>query len=98
MASTGFGFVMMLFSAFLTFKIKKLNSIPRVNIGEAIGKTGRAYTNIPAKGEGVGQVEITIGGKQQIMQASSVDEAIKSFDGVSVVSIDDSGNLLVKKS
>lgn len=95
--ATGFGFIMMLFSSFLTFKIKKLNSTPEVNIKETIGKMGRAYTNIPERGEGIGQVEITVGGKQQILQASSIAEAINSFDNIKVVDIDDSGDLIVQK-
>ncbi|ATH09115.1 hypothetical protein BIY24_14530 [Halobacteriovorax marinus] len=97
-AAALFGVIMMLFSSFITFKIKKFNSIPKVDIKEAVGKVGRAYTNIPSKGQGVGQVEVTVGNKQQILQASSVDEAINSFDGIVVVQVDDSGNLLVKKS
>ncbi|EPZ51780.1 hypothetical protein M902_1810 [Bacteriovorax sp. BAL6_X] len=93
-----FGFVMMLFSSFITFQIKKFNNIPKVNIKEAIGRTGRAYTNIPAKGEGIGQVEITIGNKQQILQASSKGEAINAFESIKVHYVDDSGNLIVKKA
>lgn len=97
-ASVLFGFLMMLFSSFLTFKIKKLNSIPKVNLNSAIGKMATAYTNIPAKGEGIGQVKIILDGKQQILQAMSTSEKIDSFTGVLVEGIDDSGNLLVKKS
>ena len=98
LAAVFFGFLMMLFSSFLTFKIKKFNSVTKVNLKDAVGSTGRAYTNVPAKGKGIGQVEVTVGGKQQILQASSADEAIKSFDSVKVVDVDDSGNLIIKKS
>lgn len=98
LSASVFGFAMMFFSAILTFKIKKLNAIPTINIKEALGKSGRAYTNIPAKGNGIGQVEITVGNKQQILQASSSGEAINSFDSVIVEKVDDSGNLIVKKS
>ena len=96
--ASGFGFLMMFFSSFITFKIKSLNSIPKVNMQDAVGKTGRAYTNIPPRGEGIGQVEITLNNKQQILQASSINNAIKSFDSIIVEKIDDSGNLIVKKS
>ena len=96
--ATVFGFLMMLFSSFITFQIKKFNSVTKVDIQEAVGKIGRAYTRIPVKGEGVGQVEITVGNKQQILQASSNGEAINSFEGVKVLKVDDSGNLIVKKS
>lgn len=96
-AAVGFGIVMMLFSSFLTFKIKKLNYTPKIDIKEAIGKRGRAYTNVPAKGEGIGQVELTVGDKLQILQASSNDGAIKAFDNIIVENVDDSGNLIIKK-
>jgi hypothetical protein len=98
LVAVGFGTVMLLLNSFLTFKIKGLNSIPVVNMKDAIGKTGRAYTNIPKKGAGIGQVEITVGGKQQILQASSSSDPIKSFDSVIVESVDDSGNLIVKNA
>lgn len=95
--ASGFGFLMMLFSSFLTFQIKKFNYTPQSNPQEAVGKKGRVYSKIPAKGEGMGQVEITVGGKQQILQASSADGEIQSFESIIVKSVDDSGNLLVKK-
>lgn len=93
--SAAFGFVLMTLSAFLTFKIKSLNSESRVDMKQAKGKTGRAYTHIPAKGEGVGQVEITVGGKQQILQAMSTSDKIVAFSAVKVDDVDDSGNLIV---
>jgi len=93
-----FGFIMMFLSAFLTFKIKKLNSDSKVDLKNAVGKTGRSYTKIPAKGNGAGQVEITVNGKQQILQAFSFDEEIGSFQPVKVEQVDDSGHLIVKKS
>lgn len=96
--SAGFGFLMMLMSAFLTFQIKKLNTNPVSNIKSAAGKTGRAYTNIPEKGSGAGQVEITVDGKQQILQAMSSGEGINAFDAVRVDEVDDSGNLIVSKA
>lgn len=98
LAASGFGFLMMLLSSFLTFKIKSLNSETKVDIREAKDKTGRAYTSIPPKGEGIGQVEITVGGKQQILQAMSTGEKIESFTAVKVIEVDDSGNLHVTKA
>lgn len=92
------GVVFMVVSAFLTFKIKGLNHTPKFDIREAKDKTGRAYTSIPAKGDGIGQVEITVGGKQQILQAMSTGDKIESFAAVKVTEVDDSGNLHVTKA
>lgn len=93
--AAGFGFLMALLSALLTFQIKKLNSKPSFDMSSLVGKKGRAYTNIPEKGHGFGQVEIAINGKLQIVQAQSSGEPIRSFVSVQVESIDDSGFLTV---
>lgn len=99
-AAAVFGFVMMFFSSWLTMKIRGLNSGgAKFDIKEAVGKTGRSYTKIPAKGDGMGQVEITVGEKQQILQAmNATDEAIDAFHSVKVTQVDDSGNLIVEKA
>ena len=92
-----FGSLMACLSAFLSMKMKGLKTVKKQNPREAVGKSGRAYTDIPAKGEGIGQVEITISEKQQIVQAMGINEKINSFSPVKVVDIDDSGNLIVEK-
>ena len=96
--ASAFGFTMLLLSSFLTFKIKGLNHSPKLDYQKAIGVKGRAYTNIPESGNGVGQVEITFSGKMQILQAVSHDGLIKSFTPIEVISVDNSGNAIVKKS
>jgi hypothetical protein len=95
--AVGVGFIFLVMSAFLTFKIKSLNHVPKINLKDAQGKTGRTYTTIPAQGEGVGQVEVTVGGKQQILQAMSSGSKIESFTAVKIDQVDDSGNLIVSK-
>jgi hypothetical protein len=98
LAASFFGFLMMLLSSFLTMKIKSLNTVQKFDIKKAVGISGRAYTKIPEKGAGIGQVEITLQGKQQIMQAMSTGNAIESFAAVKVVKVDDSGNLIVENT
>lgn len=98
LTAVGFGFIMMLFSAFITFKIKRFNSIPKMDLNEAKGKIGRAYTNIPAKGKGIGQIEIVLSETKRVLQASSNGDAINSFDSVKVTGVDDAGNLIVEKA
>jgi len=94
-----FGFLMMLLNSYLSFKLKKLNTAPRkTDYQEIVGHKGRAYTHIPPKGEGMGQVEITLEGKQQILQAISEEESIPAFSPVKIISIDDAGTLLVIKN
>lgn len=94
--ATGFGFLMMLFSSYLTFKVKGLNHTPDNRIDDrAVGLTGRAYTDIPANGSGTGQIELTVNGKMQILQATSQTDSIKAFTSIKVTRVDDSGNLTV---
>ncbi len=96
--AVGFGFLMMLLTSFLNFKIKGLNSVPNNNVDErAIGLTGRAYTDIPKSGAGTGQIEITVHGKMQILQATTnSEEKIKAFSAVKVTRVDSSGNVTVE--
>lgn len=94
--AVGFGFLMMLLTSFLNLKMKSLNAIPDNDIDErAIGLTGRAYTDIPKSGDGIGQIELTVNGKMQILQASSGADKIKAFTSVKVIKVDNSGNLTV---
>ncbi len=92
-----FGLLMAVFSAILTFKIKKLNSTVKFNIKNLIGMTGRVYMTIPERGQGSGQVEINVGGRQQIVPAHSTEERIESFAQIVVEDVDDSGILIVRK-
>ena len=95
--AAGFGFIMMMFTSYIFFKMKSLNEVPNTAIDErAIGLTGRAYTNIPKKGDGSGQVEITVHGKMQVLQAFSKYDSIKAFTSVKVVEVDKSGTLTVE--
>lgn len=98
--AAGFGFLMMIFTSYLMMKMRSLDGSPSNTIGaNAIGLKGRAYTDIPGKGKGVGQVELTVNGRQQILQASSSsDKKISAFSSVTVDQVDDSGNVVVKLS
>lgn len=93
-----FGFAMMALSSFLTMKIKGLNRDVKFDMKSVVGTTGIAYSIIPPKGQGIGQAEIAVNGKKQIMQAISVGAEIKSFTPIRVVDVDDSENLLVELS
>ena len=93
--AAGFGFLMMLLSAWLTFKIKGLNNQSKNDLSNAVGATGRAYTKIPEKREGMGHVELTVYGKQHIKEAFSDGEETSSFELLMFQSADSSGNLVV---
>lgn len=97
LVAAGFGFLMMLLNSYLAFKIKGLNQENKIDFREAIGKEGKAYINIPAKGEGYGQVEINVEGSKRVLQAQSSGEEISSFTTVKVVDVVASSVLVVEK-
>jgi len=96
--ASSFGFGMMVFTSYLLMKMKSLDGSPSNTIGaNAIGLRGRAYTDIPPKGKGMGQVELTVNERQQILQASaSSGKKIPAFSTVTVTKVDDSGNVVVE--
>lgn len=97
LAAAAFGFAMMFLNTWLMTKIKSLNSSSSNNMANAVGLRGRVYTQIPEKGQGMGQIELTVNGKQQILNAYSEEKPIKSFASVLVTDIDDSGNVVVRE-
>ena len=90
------GIIFMIAASSMMFYLKKLDSTPTSDPQTAVGKTGSVYMSIPAKGEGAGQVEITVSGRKKVMPAVSESEAIESFKAVTVVSVRDDNVLVVK--
>ena len=94
--AAGFGVVMMLFAAGLTYATRRLNQQITYDVNTAVGKTGRVYLTIPAKGEGHGQVEVSVSGRRKIMRAGSTGPKIEAFADVTVVSAQDDESLIVE--
>ncbi|NNL66916.1 MAG: hypothetical protein HKP30_11775, partial [Myxococcales bacterium] len=65
MAALGFGGAMMLFASLLMYGTRRLNQEITYDVGTAVGTTARVYARIPAKGEGAGQVEVTVSGRRK---------------------------------
>ena len=94
--ASAFGFALMLFSSMLLWQMKKFNQQGRYNIHTSVGHTGRGYLEIPARGEGTGQVEMDIDGRKSILTAKSSGDAISSFTAVKVLEVQDGDILLVE--
>ena len=93
--SVVFGLVMMYFSAWLMFCIKKLNHRVKKDYSNCVGLSGRAYTKFAPHSQG--QIEITFNGQLSIEEAiNNTDNEIKSFSNIRVVKYEN-GNLYIEQ-
>lgn len=96
LAAIGFGVALMALNAALMFGINKLNAEPVVDLREAIGHIAKVYLVIPARGEGTGQVEVTVSERRQIYRAVSEEGSIPSEALVKVIDVKDGQILVVR--
>ena len=94
--SSGFGLAMMLLASGLAYSTRRLNKNIHYDMQTAVGKTGRVYLSIPAKGQGDGQVEVSISGRRMVKRAVSKDQKIEAFTDVTVVDVFDDETLVVE--
>jgi len=90
------GFVFMLVAAGLLFHVRKLNHTVTYQPGTAVGKTATVYLSIPKRGEGSGQVTVTVSGRRMTMNAISSGDAIAAFTEVVVKEARDDETLVVE--
>lgn len=92
-----FGFGLMFLSAFALWQMRKLSESGVYDVQDTLDRIGRVYLRIPAKGEGRGQVQIQVSGRQRVMEAISKGEKIESFASVKVVGIEGEETLVVER-
>ncbi|HAI13744.1 MAG TPA: hypothetical protein DCM28_18705 [Phycisphaerales bacterium] len=95
-AAVVFGLILMSFSVWLMLMVRRLEKTNPYDVKSAIGHTGRVYMNIPEKGQGAGQVEVSVSGRKKIMSAVSDDQAIESFTSVKIIGARDDETLIVE--
>ncbi|MDH3584629.1 MAG: hypothetical protein OER86_10480 [Phycisphaerae bacterium] len=93
-----FGFFLMLLASFGMYQMRRMNEPGRYDIRTAIGRTGRVYLRIPPKGEGRGQVQVTVDGRQKVLPAISTGEELASFTDVRVLDVRDDQSLVVERA
>ena len=71
--------VFMLLAAGMMFFIRKLNRTVTYQPTDAVGKTATVYLSIPKRGEGAGQVNVTVSGRRMVMNAISTDILMKTM-------------------
>lgn len=83
LCSAGFGLLLMFFSAYLMFLVKKLNHRVVNDYSACIGKIGKAYTAFEPHAEG--QIEVDVNGRLSIEKAvNNTDTRIESFEQIQI--------------
>lgn len=90
-----FGLVLMLLSSLMMFGAVKLKREVSYDMVDAVGKVGTVYMTIPEKGSGIGQVRVSISGRQMTVDAVSAGEKIEAFTAVRVDKLRDDKVLVV---
>lgn len=91
------GIVLMLSFAYLMKLLYSLRESGNVELEAAIGKTGTVYVSIPPGGASVGQIQIMVQGRLQVVPASTNSaERIPSGGHVRVLDLIDGMTLLVE--
>lgn len=96
LASSGFGFLMMAGASGLAWGARRLNRDVTYDLQTAVGHTARVYLTIPAKGEGHGQVEVSVSGRRKVLRAASLAGKLEAFADARVVGVRDDDVLLVE--
>jgi hypothetical protein len=94
--SVGFGAAMMVLAAALMSFTRRLNRQIDYDLRTAIGRTGRSYLRVPARGAGQGQVEVSVSGRLKVLTAISNGGEIPAFTDVRVVDVRDDETLVVE--
>ena len=96
MIAIGFGTGMMFLASGLMYMTRKLNRVVWYDVRTAIGKTGRVYLDVPAKGKGQGQVEVSVSGRKKILAAITDGKELDAFTDVRIIDVRDDETLIVE--
>ena len=86
-SATAFGLSLMGLSAGLMYAVRQMTHEGRYDVKTAIGQTAKVYLTIPAKGQGQGQVEVTVSGRRKVLPAMSASDEIPAFTRVTIVDV-----------
>ena len=95
-AATAFGLALMMLSSGLMYAVRQMSETARYETSTAIGTTAKVYLTIPARGEGQGQVEVTVSGRRKVMPAVSTSASIPAFSAVKITGVRDDEVFIVE--
>jgi hypothetical protein len=96
LAAGGFGFVLMLMASALMAFARSLNRVVEYDVNTAVGRTASVYMSIPERGQGRGQIKVSVSGRLKMMDAVSSGPRIPEFQTVKVLSVGDDGTFVVE--
>ena len=92
--AAGFGFTMMLGASALSYWARRLDQSIEYDLHTAVGRIGRVYLTIPEKGQGHGQVEVSVSGRKKVVRAVSDGPRFEAFTDVKIVDARDGETLV----
>jgi membrane protein implicated in regulation of membrane protease activity len=92
------GVAMVWLLALLLKGVHDLQSSGNVPIGSTVGREGDVYVTVPARGEGSGQVRVTVGQSQKIYNALSDGEALPTGTRIKVTKANQDNTLTVGRA
>ena len=91
----GFGTLLMMLSSLLMLGAARLTHEVTYQLKDAVGRTATVYMTIPAKGEGAGQVRVSVSGRSMVVDAVSAGPKIDAFVAAEVTDLRDDKTLVV---
>lgn len=92
--AAGFGFTMMLGASGLSYWARRLDQSIEYDLRTAVGRIGRVYLTIPEKGQGHGQVEVSVSGRRKVVRAISAGPRFEAFTDVKILDARDDETLV----
>jgi hypothetical protein len=92
-----FGFIALIGIAYMMKAILKLQDDGSIDLGGAIGKSGKVYIPIPANMAGNGKINLTL--QERFIEVDAVtacDRTLKTGETVRIVATDEVGTLVVE--
>ncbi len=92
--AAGFGFAMMIAASAMSYGARRLNRTIEYDLRSAVGSIATVYLSIPEKGQGAGQVEVSVSGRRKVVRAVSAGPRFEAFAEVKIVDARDDATLV----
>ncbi len=90
------GALLVLLVGFLFRGVRRLEASGTLDIRGAVGTVGEVYANVPARGQGSGQVRLVMEQRERIVNAVSAGEALPTRTRVKIVTVNDDRTVTVQ--